>query len=436
MSAAASSVTAPPSWVRAGLPELVRRYVERNVPADQLGRSAINFTQVGEMQLKPGREKSIIQRHPWIFAGAIASVSGEAAAGDTVVVRASTGAFLARAGFSPSSQIAGRIWSWDESEQIDAAFFEPRIRKAIDARAALSQTTTAVRWVNAESDGLPGLVVDRYATFAVCQFLTAGADRWRNEICASLAARPEIQGVYERSDVDVRSKEGLTARTGVLWGEAPAETVEVDEGRWRFAVNIAHGHKTGFYLDQRESRRAVAALAGGREVLNAFAYTGAFAVAALSAGAQSVVSVDSSRPALELAAHNLKLNGLPPDGLREGDVFKVLREYRDSGRMFDMVILDPPKFAQSQGQLQRAARAYKDINWLACRVLRPGGYLVTFSCSGLVSADLFQKIVFGAALDAQRDGQIVQWLAQASDHPVRLTFPEAYYLKGLVCRIE
>lgn len=388
------------------------------------------------IQLKPGREKSIVQHHPWIFAGAIASVSGEPAAGETVVVRSSTGAFLARAGYSPSSQIAARIWSWDEAEQIDAAFFEARIKKAIDARAALAQVTTAVRWVNAESDGLPGLVVDRYARFAVCQLLTAGADRWRNEICAILAARPEIEGVYERSDVDVRTKEGLPARTGVLWGATPNGPVDVTEGNWRFAVDVVHGHKTGFYLDQRENRRTVAALAGGREVLNAFAYTGAFAVAALSGGAQSVVSIDSSRPALELAGMNLALNGLPPDGLREGDVFKVLREYRDGGRVFDLVILDPPKFAQSQGQLQRAARAYKDINWLACRVLRPGGYLVTFSCSGLVSADLFQKIVFGAALDAQRDGQIVQWLAQASDHPVRLTFPEGYYLKGLVCRIE
>ena len=212
--------------------------------------------------------------------------------------------------------------------------------------------------------------------------------------------------------------------------------MEVREGAWRFAVDIVRGQKTGFYLDQRENRRIVASLARGREVLNAFAYTGAFAVAALSAGALNVLSVDSSRPALELAARNLALNGFPADGLREGDVFKVLREYRDSGRLFDMVILDPPKFAQSQAQLQRATRAYKDINWLACRVLRPGGMLVTFSCSGLVSADLFQKVVFGAALDAQRDAQIVQWLAQASDHPVRLTFPEGFYLKGLVCRVE
>jgi 23S rRNA (cytosine1962-C5)-methyltransferase len=377
-----------------------------------------------------------VQRHPWIFAGAVASVSGDPAAGDTVVVRSSTGAFLARAAYSPSSQIVGRIWSWDEAQSIDESFFENRIAKAVEARDALAETTTALRWVNAESDGLPGLIVDRYAGFAVCQILAAGAERWKDEICSILAARPGITGVYERSDVDVRAKEGLRTRAGVLYGEAPSDLVEVREGPWRFAVDIVRGHKTGFYLDQRENRRIVASLARGREVLNAFAYTGAFAVAALSAGALSVLSVDSSRPSLDVAERNLALNGLPAEGLREGDVFKVLREYRDSGRRFDLVILDPPKFAQSQAQLQRATRAYKDINWLACRVLRPGGYLVTFSCSGLVSADLFQKIVFGAALDAQRDAQVVQWLAQASDHPVRLTFPEGFYLKGLVCRVE
>jgi len=377
-----------------------------------------------------------VQRHPWIFAGAVASISGDPAAGDTVVVRSSTGAFLARASYSPRSQIVGRIWSWDEAQLIDASFFENRIAKAIEARAALLEATTALRWVNAESDGLPGLIIDRYGGFAVCQFLTVGAERWKDEICRILAARPGITGVYERSDVDVRAKEGLPRRAGVLCGEAPTDLVEMREGSWRFAVDIVRGHKTGFYLDQRENRRIVASLARGREVLNTFAYTGAFAVAARSAGALSVVSVDSSRPALDLAARNLALNALPADGLREGDVFKVLREYRDSGRLFDMVILDPPKFAQSQAQLKRATRAYKDINWLACRVLRPGGYLVTFSCSGLVSAELFQKIVFGAALDAQRDVQIVQWLAQASDHPVRLTFPEGFYLKGLVCRVE
>jgi 23S rRNA (cytosine1962-C5)-methyltransferase len=386
--------------------------------------------------LKEGREKSILQRHPWIFGGAIASIAGDPAPGDTVVVRASGGAFLARASYSPRSQIVGRIWTWDEAQDVDAPFFEGRIAQAIGARAALSETTTALRWVNAESDGLPGLIVDRYANFAVCQFLSTGAERWKQEVTHILAAMPGIAGVFERSDVDVRSKEGLPAQAGVLCGEAPPDVVVMHEGAWRFYVDIVRGHKTGFYLDQRDNRGVISGLARGREVLNAFSYTGAFAVAALSAGALNVLSVDSSAPVLDLAARNLALNGFAPDGLHTGDVFTVLRAYRDGGRLFDMVILDPPKFAQSQAQLNRATRAYKDINWLAFRLLRPGGYLVTFSCSGLVSVDLFQKIVFGAALDAKRDVQIVHWLAQASDHPVRLTFPEGFYLKGLVCQVE
>jgi len=394
--------------------------------------------------LRPDRDKSVRQRHPWVFSGAIASVSGNPQAGDTVTVCAASGEFLARAAFSPKSQIVARIWTWDEAETVDAAFFARQIGRAIAARDSASRATDAVRWVNAESDGLPGLIVDRYGAFAVCQFLSAGPERWKREITEVVAAQPGICGVYERSDVDVRGKEGLKSVTGVLAGDAPPETVEFGEHLpdadgvmqpRHYGVDIAHGHKTGFYLDQRDNRRVVAELAAGRDVLNTFAYTGAFTVAALGAGARSVVSVDSAGPMLALAARNLALNGLTSEGLREGDVFKVLREYRDNGQTFDLIILDPPKFAQTQAQINKATRAYKDINWLAFRLLRPGGYLVTFSCSGIVSADLFQKVVFGAALDAGRDAQIVRWLTQASDHPVRLTFPEGFYLKGLVCRV-
>jgi 23S rRNA (cytosine1962-C5)-methyltransferase len=396
------------------------------------------------LTLKPERDKSVRQRHPWIFSGAVAAVDGSLLAGDTVVVRAADGAFLARAAYSPHSQIVARIWTWDEAEPVDAAFFARRLAAAIAARVGLSHATNAVRWANAESDGLPGLIVDRYADFAVCQFLSAGPERWKREIVAAVAAQPGVRGVYERSDVDVRGKEGLKAVTGVLAGDAPPELIEIGESlpdasgalaARRYGVDVIHGHKTGFYLDQRDNRRVVAELAAGCEVLNAFAYTGAFTIAALGADARSVVSVDSAAPMLALAARNLELNGLPADGLREGDVFKVLREYRDSGQTFDLIILDPPKFAQTQAQLNKATRAYKDINWLAFRLLRPGGHLITFSCSGIVSADLFQKIVFGAALDAGRDAQVIRWLTQASDHPMRLTFPEGFYLKGLVCRV-
>jgi 23S rRNA (cytosine1962-C5)-methyltransferase len=418
------------------------------------------------LTLKPAREKSVVQRHPWIFSGAVAAVSGQPANGETVTVRAADGAFLARAAYSPQSQIVARIWTWDESETIDADFLARRIAQAIQRREALAQTTNALRWVNAESDGLPGLIVDVYANFGVCQFLTAGAERWKREIAVTLAAQPNIVGVYERSDVEVRGKEGLKTSEGVLHGETPPDDVEIWEATsnlswsktasneerilrhreqrcqdaslftWRFLVDLKHGHKTGFYLDQRDNRKIVFELAREREVLNCFAYTGAFTVTALSGGAHNGISIESSAQALDVARRNLALNQLPTDGLCAGDVFKLLRAYRDAGRTFDLIILDPPKFAQTQAQLNKATRAYKDINWLAFRLLKPNGYLVTFSCSGLVSADLFQKIVFGAALDAKRDAQVVRWLWQASDHPMRLSFPEGAYLKGLVCQVE
>lgn len=334
------------------------------------------------------------------------------------------------------------MWTWDEAEPVDEHFFSRRLTQAIEARAALAGHTNALRWVNAENDNLPGLIVDHYAGFAVCQFLTTGAEYWKDTIAVVVAAQPGVRGVYERSDVDVRAKEGLPSRAGVLSGEAPPTLVEVWEAdapgtngpRVRFAVDIARGHKTGFYLDQRDNRAVVAALARRQEVLNAFAYTGAFSVKAWQGGASAVTSLDSSGSALALARRNLALNGMPEGGVVEGDVFKVLREYRDAERRFDLIILDPPKFAHTENQIRKATRAYKDINWLAFRLLRPGGRLVTFSCSGLVSEDLFQKVLFGAALDAGRDVQIIRRLGQASDHPVLLTFPEGAYLKGFLCR--
>ncbi len=392
--------------------------------------------------LRPGRDKSVRRRHPWIFTGSVAAVQGRPASGQTVIVRSADGEFLARAAFSPQSQIAARVWTWNEAEPVDEHFFARRLTQAIEARASLAGRTNALRWVNAENDSLPGLIVDHYAGFAVCQFLATGAEYWKDTITAVVAAQPGVRGVYERSDVDVRAKEGLPSRAGVLSGEAPPESVEVweadasgtDGPRVRFAVDIVRGHKTGFYLDQRDNRAVVAALARRQEVLNAFAYTGAFSVKAWQGGASAVTSLDSSGPALALARRNLALNGMSDDGVVEGDVFKVLREYRDAGRRFDLIILDPPKFAHTENQIRKATRAYKDINWLTFRLLRPGGHLVTFSCSGLVSEDLFQKVLFGAALDAGRDVQIIQRLGQATDHPVLLTFPEGAYLKGFLCR--
>jgi 23S rRNA (cytosine1962-C5)-methyltransferase len=395
--------------------------------------------------LKPGREKSLLRRHPWVFTGAVDRLVGQPASGGTVALRAADGNLLGWGAYSPQSQIAVRVWSFDPAAEIAPAFLRQRLRRALAARAGLHEQPDldAYRLVNAESDGLPGLIVDRYGPYLACQFLSAGAERWKDEIVAALVelggvALGPITGLYERSDVDVRAKEGLPLHAGPLWGEPPPEIVTIQEQGCRFQVQIAAGHKTGFYLDQRENRALLARYSAGAPVLNAFAYTGAFGVWALRGGARHVTNVDTSGPALALAAANVTLNGFDP-GLTEnveGDVFHVLRRYRDGGRTFDLIVLDPPKFADSRSQLERAARGYKDINLLAFKLLRPGGVLFTFSCSGLVSPDLFQKIVAGAALDAGRTAQIVRRLSQSPDHPVALSFPEGEYLKGLVCLVN
>lgn len=393
----------------------------------------------GTVVLKPGREKPVLHRHPWVFSGAIARVEGHPGAGDSVVVADSEGQPLACGAYSGRSQIRVRIWTWNPDEAVGADFFRERVRRSCQRREELraANHTTAYRIVNAESDLLPGLVADRYGGYMVVQFLTAGAERWRAEILEALVELERPDGVYERSDVDVRRKEGLRLAKGPLWGREPPDIVEILEHARRFLVDIKNGQKTGFYLDQRQNRRAVARYAADREILNCFCYTGGFSVYAGAAGALRIVNVDSSAEALALARRNMALNGLKiaDDEYIEGNVFQVLRGYRDEGRTFDVVILDPPKFASSRAQVEAATRGYKDINLVAMQVLRPGGILVTFSCSGLVSPDLFQKVVFGASVDAGRDAQILERLSQASDHPVLLSFPESEYLKGLICRV-
>ncbi len=387
--------------------------------------------------LKAGREKSVLRRHPWIFSGAVASMTGQPESGETVEIRAADGTPLAVGAYSPQSQIVVRVWDFDAATPITRDFLRARLARALSMRKTLSASGTAGRLVNAESDGLPGLVVDRYGDFLVCQFLSAGAERWKSEVVGLFGELAPCQGIYERSDVDVREKEGLQPVTGVLAGSAPGDLLEIEEGGCHFWVDIKRGHKTGFYLDQRENRAIVGELTQGREVLNCFAYTGSFGVYALRGGASRVTNVEASAPSLELARRNLELNGLDPALAEnvEGDVFQVLRRYRDARREFDLIVLDPPKFAESHSQIERATRGYKDINLLAFKLLRPGGLLATFSCSGLVTPDLFQKIVAGAALDAGRDAQILRRLSQSPDHPVALNFPEGEYLKGLICRV-
>ncbi len=390
--------------------------------------------------LKPGREKSVRNRHPWLFSGAIQRIDPAAKDGDVVDAYSHTGEWLARGYLNRRSQIQVRLLSWDGSEAIDEGFWRSRLQQAIAGRAVLAAdpTTTACRLVHAESDGLPGLVVDQYGAWLAVQCLTLGVERVKPLLTRLLAELCQPAGIVERSDVDVRQKEGLRPAVGVLHGATPDGPVAILEHGNRFLVDLLAGQKTGFYLDQRENRRRVAGYCRGARVLNAFSYSGGFAVYALAAGAQHVVNLDSSLEALELAERNLALNGFDPDAQAEGvagDVFQVLRGWRAAGERFDVAILDPPKFAHTQQQVDRAARAYKDINLLAMQLLRPGGVLATFSCSGLVSADLFQKIVFGASVDAGRDVQVVERLSQGPDHPILLSFPEGEYLKGLVCRV-
>jgi 23S rRNA (cytosine1962-C5)-methyltransferase len=389
------------------------------------------------LTLKPGREKSLLRRHPWIFSGAIARLDGNPASGETVDLLSSKGEFLARAAYSPSSQIRARVWTFDPSEAVEADFFRRRIKNAISVRAGLRPAPTdALRLIYAESDGLPGLIVDRYADTLVAQFLSAGAEFWRETIADILLEVTGLTSLYERSDADVRELEGLPLRVGPLRGTINQPPLTIREHNLLFKVNIATGHKTGFYLDQRFNRLRVRELAEGRDVLDCFCYTGGFTVNALAGGAQSVLSVDSSAEALALCRENVALNSLlvSRHSVLEGDVFQLLRKFRDESRSFDLIILDPPKFAPTATQAEKAARGYKDINLLGFKLLRPGGILVTFSCSGGVDAVLFQKIVASAALDAGVEAQIVEHLAQAPDHPVALNFPEGAYLKGLICR--
>jgi 23S rRNA (cytosine1962-C5)-methyltransferase len=389
--------------------------------------------------IKHKGKETILRRHPWLFSGAVAKVDGEPESGETVEIRTSDGQLRGRGAYSPHSQIAVRVWTFDPEEEVSGAFFQKRLERALTSRSmgCTEADDTCGRLVYAESDGLPGLIVDRYSDYLVCQFLAAGTEYWKPVIVDLLKALAPGKGIYERSDVGVRDKEGLSQAAGTLWGQEPPDLIDIREGGCRFLVDVKGGHKTGFYLDQRENRARIGRYVKGAEVLDCFAYTGGFSIAALKAGATSVTSLDSSAKALQLIQGNIDLNGMDPGRakIEEGNAFEHLRRYRDSRRLYDAIILDPPKFAESRYTVHKASRAYKDINLLACKLLRPGGVLITFSCSQHVDLDMFQKTVAFAALDAQRDVQVLEWLHQASDHPVALNFPESNYLKGLICRV-
>ncbi|GAA04363.1 class I SAM-dependent methyltransferase [Photobacterium leiognathi] len=390
--------------------------------------------------LVKGREKSLRRRHPWVFSRGIDRIDGKPGLGETVDIYDNKGEWLAKGAYSPQSQIRVRVWSFEKNENIDVNFFIKRLNQAQSLRDILAARDglTGYRLIAAESDGLPGITIDRYQNFLVCQLLSAGAEAQRDVLIEALQhCYPECS-IYERSDVAVRKKEGLKQRTGVLHGDEPPQFVTIEENGVKINVDIVGGHKTGFYLDQRDSREASVKYVNGKRVLNCFCYTGGFGLYALKGGAKEVVNVDVSQHALDTALKNAQDNGYPVENAQflNADVFKLLREYRDRGELFDVVIMDPPKFAESKSQLVGACRGYKDINMLAMQILKPGGTLLTYSCSGLMDNNLFQKIIADAALDAHRDVQFIERFSQAADHPLDSAYPEGFYLKGFACYVK
>ena len=390
--------------------------------------------------LVKGREKSLRRKHPWVFSRGISKIEGEPGLGETVDVYTHEGQWLAKAAYSPHSQIRARVWSF-EKEAIDRAFFVKRIQQAQLLREDIIERDglTGYRLIAAESDGLPGITIDKYQDYLVCQLLSAGAEHQKEDLVAALVECFPQCNIYERSDVAVRKKEGLQERVGVLHGEEPPKSVVIEENGVKISVDIVGGHKTGFYLDQRDSRQQSMKYVKNKEVLNCFSYTGGFGLYALKGGAKRVINADVSQPALDTAKFNAELNEFDISKKRavflNADVFKLLREYRDQGTQFDVVIMDPPKFAESKAQLNGACRGYKDINMLAMQILKPGGTLLTYSCSGLMDQVLFQKIIADAALDAGRDVKFVERFEQAADHPTDTAYPEGFYLKGFACKV-
>ncbi|KQH88675.1 class I SAM-dependent methyltransferase [Vibrio fluvialis] len=390
--------------------------------------------------LVKGREKSLRRKHPWVFSRGISKIEGEPGLGDTIDVYTHEGQWLAKAAYSPHSQIRARVWSF-EKEAIDTAFFVKRIQQAQLLRDDLIERDglTGYRLIAAESDGLPGITIDKYQDFLVCQLLSAGAECQKDALVEALKQCFPTCSIYERSDVAVRKKEGLEERVGVLHGELPPKSVVIEENGVKISVDIVGGHKTGFYLDQRDSRFQSMKYVKNKDVLNCFSYTGGFGLYALKGGAKRVINADVSQPALDTAKFNAELNEFDISKKRavflNADVFKLLREYRDQGTKFDVVIMDPPKFAESKAQLNGACRGYKDINMLAMQILNPGGTLLTYSCSGLMDQVLFQKIIADAALDAGRDVKFIERFEQAADHPTDTAYPEGFYLKGFACKV-
>jgi 23S rRNA (cytosine1962-C5)-methyltransferase len=399
----------------------------------------MNSKKIPGVYLKKDRDKSLKRMHPWIFSGAIDRTDSNISNGETVNVVTSSGQVVGKGAYSPNSQIRVRMWTFDPQEEIISQFFREKISAAYELRQQLNNSNSdAYRIINAENDGLPGIIVDRYGDYLSCQFLSAGTEYWKDEIVKLLAEIIKPKSVYERSDSDVRIKEGLKPETGLLYGLDVPDQIEITENGLKFLVDIKTGHKTGFYLDQKDNRLLLSPFVKNKTVLNCFSYSGAFTVYALKNNAQEVTNIETSSTALELLNKNIQLNDLNINNNKNinEDVFKVLRKFRDEGKSFDVIILDPPKFAESVSQIQKASRGYKDINLLAIKLLKPGGILFTFSCSGHVTTDLFHTIVSDAAVDSGRTVRIIKQATQSWDHPVSLNFPEGLYLKGLLLKTD
>ncbi|RTL56869.1 MAG: 23S rRNA (cytosine(1962)-C(5))-methyltransferase RlmI [Rhodocyclaceae bacterium] len=396
---------------------------------------------MAQLILEKGKERSVLRRHPWIFVTSVKELDGRARAGDTVDVMDHRGKLLGKAAWSPESQIRARMWTFDGEETIDDAFFKRRIAAAVARRQTLPvlKGQQGLRLIHAESDGLPGLIADQYGDTVVVQLTSAGTDKWRKAIVGALVKATGCARIFDRSDSDVRKLEGLEPVTGWLHGDAPMEDILIEENGVVMKVDIIGGHKTGFYLDQRDNRHLLGQLAAGKRVLNCFCYTGGFSLQALAGGATEVISVDSSQPALDTATANLALNPNLDTSRAQwvcANVFDELRRLKEAGEQFDIIVLDPPKFAPSARHAETASRAYKDIAINGFKLLAPGGMLMTYSCSGGIGLELFQQITAGAALDAGKEARIVQRLQGAADHPVALAFPEGEYLKGLLVQAE
>ena len=403
-----------------------------------MNKRGIKLTTAKRLILKKGREKPLKHKHPWIFSGAVERVEGDPAPGETVEIRSFGGEFLAQGAYSPESQIQARVWNWQQDQDVSVDFFRSKIKQAIQYREQIKYDYPMKRLIHAESDGLPGLVVDQYGEVLVLQLLSVGSDLWRDDLIQILAEETGAKSIYERSDVVVRKLEGLEPRTGLLFGQETEKLLHIEQGGMQYWIDIRKGHKTGYYLDQRSNRKTVGEMCSGLSVLDCFCYSGGFAMEALRNGAESVTLVDESESALKLAEKHILSNQLPDERLtaQKGDVFEVLRKFRDQAKSFDVIILDPPKFAPTASFASRAARGYKDINLLAFKLLKPGGFLASFSCSGGISREFFLRILSGAALDAGVNARIQSHMGQSADHSVNLSFPEGTYLKGYGIRVD